>query len=499
MKNANPISLRRTYLIARRDFVGYIKTWGFWLTALGPFVGILVGVLAPFIMMGSEPTRYVSVLDETGKHARALEAYMVEENEDALKLAMRQIAKYTVPRKERDHFNRVLDEQGVEAARALIRKTNPTIARHLKLPDSKLKFVPPPATTLEALKPYLDGRKTVLADGGAHTLDGVLYLKARPEAPGGVEAQYWTIHPTHSGLLDLAKRYFRTQASRGFLQAHGIDPDSYVKARRQTPKITTLNPLKTARAGGQEVTTKDKIPYFVAAGFSMLLWFTVFTGAYMLLMSMVEEKINKVLEMLLASTRFSEIFFGKLLGVAALTLASLLPWIALGALGFYGASVFADGAIVEGLVKAMSPKMMIFLPIFFVLGYVFYGSMFIALGALAESMQDASTLMTPMVLILTACIMVVPIGIVSPDSPVLDIASWVPFSAPFAAVIRLPANPPLWQTLGSVSSLLLGSAFVVWGSSRLFKHGVLAGNGLAAVRAGLKSWIRRVVLRRKNA
>ncbi len=505
MRLSDMISLRRTWLIARRDFLGYIKTWGFWLTALGPFVGILVGVLAPFIMMGSEPTRYVSILDSTGEHAEALKAYMVEENEDALKLAIKQIAKYTVPRKDRPHFDKVLEDEGVDAARELIRKTNPMIAKHLKLPDSKLKFVAPPAKTLAGLKPYLSGEKLIRVDGGQHKLDGVLFIEKRAGAknilPGeGLDVQYWTIHPTHSGLLDLAKRYFRTAASRGFLKAHNIDPESYVKARQQTPKITTLNPLKTTGgADGQKVTARDKIPYFVAAGFSMLLWFTVFTGAYMLLMSMVEEKINKVLEMLLASTRFSEIFFGKLLGVAALTLASLLPWIALGALGFYGASVFADGAIVDGISKAMNLKMMIFLPLFFLLGYVFYGSMFIALGALAESMQDASTLMTPMVLVLTACIMVVPIGIVSPDSPVLDIAGWIPFSAPFAAVIRLPANPPLWQTLGSVASLVVGSAVVVWGSSRLFKHGVLAGNGLAAIKSGVKSWFSRVVLRHKNA
>ena len=150
----------------------------------------------------------------------------------------------------------------------------------------------------------------------------------------------------------------------------------------------------------------------------------------MLLMSMVEEKINKVLEMLLASTRFSEIFFGKLIGVAALTIASLLPWIIMGALGFYFALTFGDGAVADGLSQAISTKMLVFLPIFFLLGYVFYGSIFIALGAMAESMQDASTLMTPMVLLLTACILVVPVGIAYPDSPVLIAAQYIPFLRP---------------------------------------------------------------------
>ena len=227
----------------------------------------------------------------------------------------------------------------------------------------------------------------------------------------------------------------------------------------------------------------DRIPYFIAAGLSVILWFAVFTGAYMLLMSMVEEKINKVLEMLLASTRFSEIFFGKLIGVAALTIATLLPWIIMGGVGFYFALTFGDGAVAEGLSQAMSIKMLVFLPIFFLLGYVFYGSMFIALGAMAESMQDASTLMTPMVLLLTACILVVPIGVTFPDSPLLIAAQYFPFSAPFAAIIRLPSDPPLWETLLSVFILILSSGFVVWLSGRLFKHGVLTGGGMANVKA----------------
>ena len=275
----------------------------------------------------------------------------------------------------------------------------------------------------------------------------------------------------------------------------GLSRKQALQERRDALRVSTLNPAKQADDdGSQTVTAKDSIPYLVAAALSMMLWFAVFTGAYMLLMSMVEEKINKVLEMLLATTRFSEIFLGKLLGVAALTLASLLPWIILGGIGFYGATQFADGAIADGLTQALSTKMLIFLPVFFILGYVFYGSIFIALGALAESMQDASTLMTPMVLLLTACIMVVPIGVAFPDSPLLAAAAWFPFSAPFAAVIRLPSDPPLWETLGSMMVLIVSSTLVIWGSAHMFRYGVLSGGGITSV----KAWFSRVVLRRKN-
>lgn len=487
-----PISPRRTYIIARRDFLGYIKTWGFWLTALGPFLGIIFGILFPLVMSQSEPTRYATILDETGLHANGIEQLLITNNTRELEYILRSAARITIPQKDKEAFNKVLDEQGVEAARELILKTSPVMAYILNLPDTKLVFVPPPAPTMEQLKPYLMGDSTFTIDNQEQTLAGVLHIY---DTDGKTKADYWSISPNSNELVDLADLYFANTASEKYMASAGLSRQEALKIRKNALEVRTFNPAKKHdENGSQTVTIKDRIPYFFAAAMAMLLWFAVFTGAYMLLMSMVEEKINKVLEMLLATTRFSEIFLGKLLGVAALTLASLLPWMILGAIGLFAATQFADGAIADGLAKAMSLDMLIFLPVFFVLGYVFYGSMFIALGAIAESMQDASTLMTPMVLLLTACIMVVPIGIAYPDSPLLAAAAWFPFSAPFAAVIRLPSDPPLWETLGSMAVLIASSVFVIWGSARMFRHGVLSGGGMASV----KAWFSRVVFRRKN-
>jgi len=107
-------------------------------------------------------------------------------------------------------------------------------------------------------------------------------------------------------------------------------------------------------------------------------------------------------------------------------------------------------------------------------------------------MQDAQTLTTPIMLVLTACLMVVPISLESPDSPIITFASWFPLSAPFAAIIRLPSDPPLWELCLSAFFLFLCAMGVVWVAGRVFRYGVLSGSGVK----GIKPWFMRTVLRR---
>ena len=199
------------------------------------------------------------------------------------------------------------------------------------------------------------------------------------------------------------------------------------------------------------------------------------------------------MEMMLASTRFSEIIFGKLIGVAALTVAAMFPYILIGLISVVGFIVFGPSDIASGLSNTFTPKLIFFFFIFLILGYIFYGALFIALGALAESMQDAQTLTTPIMLLLTSCVLVVPLCFNSPDSPLLDFAAWFPLSAPFAAIMKLPSDPPWWELALQAGFVLILSLGVIWIAGRIFRFGILSGAGVK----GVKSWFVRTILRRK--
>jgi len=81
--------------------------------------------------------------------------------------------------------------------------------------------------------------------------------------------------------------------------------------------------------------------------------------------------------------------------------------------------------------------------------------------------------------------MVVPIGLESPDSRLVEIASFIPFSAPFAVLVRLPSDPPLWQILVSAGILFSSAMLVMWLAARAFRYGVLSGGGIGGLKAAL--------------
>ncbi len=455
------INLRRVYLIARRDFLGYIKTWGFWISFLMPFIFGALAIIASQFDLDMDPVRYETILDDTGVHAQA-----IIDNENELW---------------RDITDAIQNIPVVGNSKASKEAVQP-----------KTIFVEPPSNDIEALKSYVKGEKLITIGEAQVRLNSATHIY---EGPDGIEVDYWSTNISNQYAKGAVSNYFKKQAENDYLASGGLNSDGYADAKANAPVVKAFDPSKvdTGNQSGQAITDIDRIPYGVAAFASLLLWLTIFSGAYMLLTSMLEEKLNKLLEMMLATTRLSEIMLGKLLGIAVLTITAMLPYLLIGLAAAIMAALMGPPEMVAALANAITLKLLIFFPIFLVLGYVFYGALFIAMGAMAESMQDAQTITTPIVLVLTMCVMVVPIGFKSPDSPLIAFASWFPLSAPFAAIIRLPLDPPWWELALSASFLLVMSVGVIWLAGRIFQYGVLSGSGVK----GITNWIGRVIFRRK--
>lgn len=485
------INLRRTFLIARRDYLGYVKTWGFWISFFLPFIGGAIGFAFTQLDVELSPPRYEAILDETGVFESGILALHETDKKRRVELMIEGLGSTLLNDEAEAEIKEILERDGIEAARAKIDETAPEVARQLKNLDSKLIIVNPPNKTLELIKPYLKGEKTfVVEEDKEKSLDGLLHIKGTEDAP---IISYWSKNINAYEMSGLAGRYFEQRAEDKYLSTGELTRDGLAEAREAKVKVESFDPTKALTdEAPQAVGKADRVPYYVAGAMAAFLWLTVFSGAYMLLTSMLEEKLNKLLEMMLASTRFSEIIFGKLIGVAALTLTAMAPYILIGILGIV-AILFSDQTeIAEALAQSFTPKLLFFFFLFLVLGYIFYGACFIAMGALSQSMQDAQTITTPIVIVLTLCVLVVPLGFSNPDSSLLRIASLFPLSAPFAVIARLPSDPPLWELILSAVMLAFLSLGVIWAAGRVFRYGVLSGSGVEAI----SGWFKRVVLRK---
>jgi len=343
--NIPAINLRRTLLIARRDYLGYIKTWGFWISFVLPVIIGAIIMVAMVMGVNVSPTKYETILDETGLHGAAILQKDKDKNDAILGAMLTGIGKTVLNESDTETLEEIIKADGADAGKAFLDQKIPGTSKRLKAVDSKLIFVAPPVDNLQELKPYLLGDKVITHEGKDVKLSGALHIYDN----GDLTADYWSSNVTDNPVRRLADSYFKDKSGDEYLQTGNLNQKGYKKARSESLEVTAFDPTKkeTQHGDGQAVTAKDRVPYVVAFGLSMFLWFTVFSGAYMLLTSMLEEKMNKLLEMMLATTRFSEIILGKLLGVAGLTLTMILPYILMGIVGVIGFVLYGDPEIAQ--------------------------------------------------------------------------------------------------------------------------------------------------------
>lgn len=480
----------RIWLIAMRDFMGYVKTWGFWLSFLFPVIGVAFGVMMQRTDIDFSPPRYETVIDQTDYHGQAIvESYAAERM--AQMTGTVEVMAMMLPESEQDDFRARLENDGAAAGMAELRERYPSIAAQVELPPASMVFIDPPAASLQDLAPWLAGERTVEVDGKPVKLNGVLVIRGTVDEP---QPQYWSKNFNNAPAQRLMERYFRDLAKTNFLQTGGLTAEGYDAALKGRTDVSVFDPSKLSgeTTDDDAVSMLDRLPFFAGIGLAFFLLMSIFAGSFMLLTSMIEEKMNKLLEMMLASTRFSEIMLGKMLGAALLTMASLAPYILLVLGGLIGFMLFGNAEQVAAIRDAFPMSTVVTSLIFLVLGYMFYASILIALGALAQSMQDAQTLSMPVMLVMFMGLGVIMFGFNAPDSPLVTFASIFPLTSPFAMMIRLASDPPLWQILLSIALLASSVVGVMWICARIFRFGVLSGSGVSAI----GSWFRRTILRK---
>jgi ABC-2 type transport system permease protein len=421
--------MRRLALIAAREYFAYTHTVGFWLSMLS--LPLLIGLsgAAPMMMARAAPQPHIAFVDLTGREqGKAVIAQLTADS--AAKPAVQ------------------VGPQGMR----------PPMVTHLKVVESSpdLAAARTPQAADAAARRELGGEE------GA--LDAVAILS---DHGGTTGLRLWTRRAgddaAASAIADALAEVLRVER----LRALGIDPGVVKAAALPEPRVELLSPRS---ASGEKVELRDRLPGYVGLAAGFLLWSLVMTGAGMLMNSVIEEKSNRVLEVLLSSASTTEILFGKVLGVAGVTLTVLAVW----ATGAFVVLSAVQPSWIGDVASALMAGGLIFkLGLYFAGGYLMYAMVFVAVGAFCETPRDAQTLLGPVMIVLMIPLFAMQMAVAAPNAPILKTLSWIPLFTPFLMPARAPASPPLIEVVGTLLGMVAMAAVMVWIAGRAFRAGAL--------------------------
>jgi len=255
------------------------------------------------------------------------------------------------------------------------------------------------------------------------------------------------------------------------------------------------------KQGNKTEKSNSALSYGIGYGSGFLIYMTLFIYGAAVMRGVMEEKMNRIAEVIISSVKPFQLMMGKIIGIAAVGITQLLIWILLIiVLSSISTSFFASDALqhaqaVNSSIGAagqssaalnfmnakstfLSANWGLIIPCFlfyFVAGYLFYASLFAAVGSVVnEDPQEAQSLMLPitMPIILSFVIMTTAVG--KPDSPIAVWASIIPFSSPIVMMGRIPSgNVPAWQIIVSMLSLIAGFILTTMLAGKIYRTGIL--------------------------
>ena len=244
----------------------------------------------------------------------------------------------------------------------------------------------------------------------------------------------------------------------------------------------TLSTIRIDKDSDSE--TSSMLSYIMGLVMDMMLYMFILIYGQMVMTSIIEEKNNRVLELVVSSVNPTALMLGKIVGVGLVAITQIVIWGVLLAI----ASAWALPALSTVAATAGDPELTAvmsqlgdpawlaslfgWLLLFFIGGYLFYSAIWAAIGSSVDNIQDASQLSsiaTVPVIIGIVCSMSI---IQDPESSMAVWVSMIPFTSPMAMMSRLPFGVPLWQTLTSLVILYASFLALIWLAAKIYRVGI---------------------------
>lgn len=240
----------------------------------------------------------------------------------------------------------------------------------------------------------------------------------------------------------------------------------------------------TMRLDKEDTASSSAASYIVALIMDMMLYMFILIYGQMVMNSIIEEKNNRVLELVVSSVNPKSLMLGKILGIGAVAITQILIWGVLIAVASLGLAPFiqdsgmdmADPDIAAIVGQFADPgylvSLFVYMLLFFIGGYLFYSSIYAAIASAVDNIQDAGQLSSvatmPVIIAIVASMSVI-------SNPGSTLAVWlgiIPFTSPMCMMARLPFGVPFWQTAVSLVVLYASFMFLIWLCAKIYRVGI---------------------------
>lgn len=271
------------------------------------------------------------------------------------------------------------------------------------------------------------------------------------------------------------------------------DPDLADKIAQS--QVNAVIKSKKWNENGEEQEQSTTIASIIGMVLAFLTYTFVLSYGAMIMNSVVEEKTNRIVEVIVSSCKPMELMMGKIIGVGLVGLTQFAIWvvlmgIAMGVMGFMGvgtdvsSSPEAMGMNMPETESTVASMMSAFASInwfsllgsfvlYFIGGYLLYASLFAGFGSAVDQASDSSQFTMPIILIMMVALYA-GIGCMSnPNGPMAVWCSMIPFTSPVVMMVRLPFDVPWWQLVLSIVLLFATALGCIWISARIYRTGIL--------------------------
>lgn len=334
----------------------------------------------------------------------------------------------------------------------------------------------------------LENAQEIVKQKGYH---GVLFIPSienNTELAGAI--QFYGKESPGFGTLQQMERIITEKLTTRELIARGIDVSQIESAEASVNiQIQNFEGQRTSR-----MSSYIKMIFGGAAGYLLMMFIIIYGN--MVMRSVIEEKTNRIIEIIVSSVKPVQLMLGKILGTSLAGITQFSIWVVLGTLLMFVAATFTGVGMVppptgaqEGIEAMASNELqqlmtdiynlpmltlIIAFLIYFIGGYFLYSAIYAAIGAAVDSETDTQQFMFPIILPLMLGIYVGFFSVIeNPHGTVSTIFSMIPLTSPIVMLMRIPFGVPWWELAISVALLVLTNALVLWLAAKIYRVGIL--------------------------